>query len=314
MKKFLFLIVVILSLVYFFYIPETHMIDKYKAEDNYLLAISVCPPWKTGMKNFCEPMIKDLKKIFEERLGIPQKNILTIVNREGTYQGVEKAFEWLKNQTNSKSRVFIHINAHGGPISNEDGSNAGLVDSFLQSKQGTQMFVLWTEDIPITVGDAIENKEWIMASGLREMLNEISAEKIVTIDACHAGIAEGAFLNYNSNVPMINRREAFIFSSTPAAISAVNFVKDQALFSAKLIKAIKEKDNLESAFKMARWKTLKASILQAIDEETGGRCLIHGGDSLCIQIPLKNDPKDLLKQVVFSEHKNQDFVATVEVK
>ena len=271
----------------------------YSSNNNYILLISACPPWKTGLTTFCKNGITELNKILKKRMGAEQDNIYIILDEQATYKEVEKGFKWLENKTNSNpnSRAIVYMNLHGGskPLDDFSGPNSLWTD-FIDHHKEHEMFVLWSIKRPATVDDALYKKEWILAKDVRKMLDPINSEKIIIIDSCHAGLAGNDLINNNT-------REAFIFSSPPLTISQANFQKGEALFTSYLIEGIAKKSNLESAFNMARDYTIITAARNAIDGKISKDCFIHGGKELCEQWPNKNDPYHLLEQVHFSDHK-----------
>jgi hypothetical protein len=273
--------------------------------NNYALIIGACPPWKTGMTSYCKKSTKEMKEVLQKRVGIPDKNIHIVLDKQATYKGVQAGFSWLKDKTNNNpnARNFIYLNAHGGqepkPFQVKEES---LWTDFINRHKTHEMFVLWTEKKPPTVFDALDSKQWMTAQDLRKMLDPISAEKIIIIDACHAGLAGHDLLDYSKEIPERNKRESFLFSSMPLSISQASGKKGLALFTSYLVQSIYNKDTLELAFQSAREYTIFKSALNVIDGIMGD-CILTDGKNFCAQWPTKEDPHNLLKQIRFSNHK-----------
>ena len=266
-------------------------VNSIPASDTYVLAIGVCPPWKVGMGNYCKHAVTQITEIVQQRMNIPKANIHTVLDAQATYEGVEKGFAWLQAKTNKNSRAIIYINAHGGP--DPDGSGVGLWNEFRNRHKGHELFALWTIDVPFSIDYAIESKQWMLATHVREMLDNIIAQKIMIIEACRAGTTEDDFLR----TEVANKHEAFIFSSPPLSVALTNIHNQIPLFTSYLVQAIAQESNLEEAFSKAKEKTILKALRGAINNKD---CLIRGGGDVCAQLPMKEDPDNILKQVTFS--------------
>ena len=301
-----FLILSILVVCSDSYATKNDPIQTTNSSNNYVLLISACPTWKTLMTEFCQNGVTQLSNILTKRMNLPQDNINIILNENATYQGIKEGFAWLKEKTDNhpNSRAIVYMNLHGGPepIDMFSSKPDSLWADFINRHKEHEMFVLWSANKPMTVGDALEKKEWILATEIRKILDPISSEKIIIIDACHAGLSGNDLLNY-SNTPKKNQREAYIFSTNFISDSQANFQKKIALFTSYLIEGIGQKDTLEAAFKMARDSTIITSSRNAIDEKLlKNSCLIHGGSGICQEWPIQHDPYHLLEKVHFSNH------------
>lgn len=283
--RFLLLVIIIFSSVF----AQAKIIS---AKDTYILAIGVCPPWKKGMESYCKNAVTQIVEVLQQRINIPKDNIHIVLNAQATYAGVEKGFAWLADKANKNSRAIIYMNSHGGK--EPDGSGDKFWSNFRDRYKDHEVFVLWTKDQPFSVDYAIASKQWMMAAHIREMLDNISAQKIMVIDACKAGITEDDFLR----AKVAKAQEAFIFSSPPLSLAFTNDVYKMPLFTFNLARAIAKEDNLAEAFAKAREETIFKALRKAV---TNSDCLIRGGGEVCAQLPIKEDPDDILKQVIFSD-------------
>lgn len=262
-------------------------------ENTYMLAIGVCPPWKgEAMGKTCKNDVNRMTDVFKNKYGIPEKNIQTVLDKDATYDGVKKGFAWLKSKEKNaaKTRAIIYINLHG----TVEGSN-----SILSKEKEHELMVLWTEDRPFSVDVALESKQWMKATEMREMLDSFDSEKIVIMDACHSGAAVADLDAHQSLIPNINEREAIIVSAKPSQVAHVTSDISMALFTKFLGDAIMSgAPNLDKAFDVSA---------KEIAENTEETCKIvpeyeELPKKVCNQMPTKHDPHGLLKEVRFDSN------------
>ena len=104
-------------------------------------------------------------------MGIPEKNIKTLVNAQATKDNILKALQELGNSTKPGARAFVYFSGHGTRY--PDPASGGCIEGLLTYE-----------------GQTITNKELANAS---QQLNQ-NADKLITLmDACHSGGVANAF-------------------------------------------------------------------------------------------------------------------------
>lgn len=255
------------------------------AENTYLLVVSICPPWEEMSVTICHNNATGIRNSFQERLGIPDENIHSLVNEHATYDGVQASFAWLKKYDRPNARIIIYMNMHGV---------LDKVDVAHSKYKKHELLVLWTKEPPFTVEAALIAKQWMRAIELRDMLDRLVSEKIVIIDACHSGAAESDLVVHHPLIARLNAREAVIVSAKPEQLAFVNAEGMMAMFTGNLMAAKAKAPNLEEAFAIARSKTIA---------DATARCSRAGHENdpvnKCRQTPVKADPEGILRTVTF---------------
>lgn len=255
------------------------------AENTYLLVVSVCPAWEEMSVMICRNNANAIRNSFQDRLGIPDGNIYSLVNEQGTYDGVQAGFSWLKEHDSSNTRIIIYMNTHG---------KLDKVDMARSKHKKHELLVLWTKSPPFTIEAALIAKQWMRAVELRDMLDRLVSEKIVIIDACHSGAAESDLVAHHPLIARLNEHEAVIVSAKSEQLAFVNADGAMAMFTENLMIAKAKAPNLEEAFAAARSKTIADAKARCHRAE-------HEKDPVnkCRQTPIKADPEGILKTVVF---------------
>jgi hypothetical protein len=143
-------------------------------EKTYVLAISCCVPWKGP--HTCRETIDIFVSAAVTRLGIPRKNILTLLGSQATYEGVAKAFDRLSQELSPDSAVIIYYNGHG--ILLPEGSGSGHPE---------YVFVLWSEEFPFAGLYAVLAHVWMNDLEFSKRVKKLPGKtKLVIVDTCHA--------------------------------------------------------------------------------------------------------------------------------
>jgi len=104
-------------------------------------------------------------------MGIPEKNIKTLVNAQATKDNILKTLQELGNSTKPGARAFVYFSGHGTRY--PDPASGGCIEGLLTYE-----------------GQTITNKELANAS---QQLHQ-NADKLITLmDACHSGGVANAF-------------------------------------------------------------------------------------------------------------------------
>jgi len=267
-------------------------------ENTYIFAASACPPWKT------KQLVKHLRNIssackndahlftskVKMALDVPSDNIMTVVDEEATYEGLNKALKKFANIAPENSRVIMYFNFHGiiFEIDTQDHS------------ESEEVLVLWTEDRPFTILTALDLHQWITATELRQMIDRVKAEEIViTLDACHSGGAVHDILKKHGRNKDWTGREAVMTSSKSDQYSYFNIDGSYGLFTYNLSEAI---GNGSSSLQDAFEKASKLTIDYFKNESNQQKCEDILKESLhkteiCSQTPIENDPSNLLQSI-----------------
>jgi len=111
-------------------------------------------------------------------MGIPEKNIKTLVNAQATKENILKTLKELGSNTQPGARAFVYFSGHGTRY--PDPASGGCIEGLLTYE-----------------GQTITNKELASAS---QQLHQ-NADKLITLmDACHSGGVANAFDTRSASV------------------------------------------------------------------------------------------------------------------
>lgn len=259
--------------------------------------MSACPPWKTKLLekdlkdvgSACRNDVEIFTSSLRDALDIPPENIFTLVDQDATYEGLQTGLKEFADKVPKGSRVIMLLNTHGEltNINSED------------EPEKDEVLVLWTEDKPFTMLSALALKQWITASELRSMIDNVKADEIViAIDACHSGAAlPNILLNHGRNKGW-QGREAVMASSTAEQYSHFTMSGSHGLFTRKLSKSIAHESTLQDAFNKASAETTAYINTDAYQKKCSELLWknFHSREK-CEQTPIINDPSDLLSEI-----------------
>ncbi len=138
----------------------------------HVLAIGCCPPWDE--LRVCRESVDKFVKAAVAGLGIPRANILTVVNEEAVYSGVEKGFAWLKKVSTPQSAVIVYYSGHGVLLPESGGERQ-------------EAFCLWSKEFPFAGLMAVHYKIWMTDTYFARLLSNVPGKvKVVVADTCHA--------------------------------------------------------------------------------------------------------------------------------
>ena len=259
--------------------------DTVTGKTNHLMAIGICPPWKSVDTGACDRSVGAMTTALTARLGIQQSNVTSLVNAAATNAGLQAAFAEL-GALGPNDRLIIYANLHSGAI-----------DPAAEAGPDNDVFVLWTQDRPAAVPFAIAEGDWIMASDFAGWVHALAAgEVILILDACESGAVSPLFIHAHPQNDE-DRPEAVIVSAS--ADQFANFTADQsiALFTQQLAQTIADgRGTLAQAADLAASQT-HAAALPICALQTAAM-LAAGIDPLsCQQQPVTHDPDALLSQI-----------------
>ena len=163
-------------------------------------------------------------------IGYPAENVITLLNDHATNVDLVKYFEqWLPNNVEKGSTVFIYYSGHGAP-------NIKTGDAYLVPYDGDPAFI---------------NQTGYSLKRLYDALGKLPAKEIiVALDSCFSGaggrsvLPKGArplVMNLRSNIVLSENMTVFSASSGEQ-ISSTYDEKGHGLFTYFLLKGIKNED------------------------------------------------------------------------
>ncbi|MDH4163165.1 MAG: caspase family protein [Nitrospirota bacterium] len=163
-------------------------------------------------------------------LGYPEENVITLINDRALKSDMEKYFEqWLTNNVEPQSSVFIYYSGHGAPDP-KSGS------AYLVPYDGDPTFIKQT-------GYSLKR--------MYDVLNKLqNKETIVALDSCFSGaggrsvLAKGSrplVMNLKTTAPLA-KSVVVLSASSGDQISSSYDDKGHGLFTYFLLKGIKEED------------------------------------------------------------------------
>lgn len=275
-------------------------------EDTYVFAASACPPWKTellekhadakNVANACRNDVQLFTSSVKEALGVPSENILTLVDEQATYDGLQRGLKALANKVPDDSRVILYFNFHGeiSDINQND------------EEDNDEVLVLWTREKPFTTLSALSLKQWITAKELRGMMDSVKAgEIVIVIDACYAGEAVPEILKKHGRGSDWEGKEAVILSSKAGQVSHFTADGSEALFTLEFSKSISSAPDLQSAVDKAAAET--SDYIQ--DNDNQKKCSAMHSEITrkkepCEQTPFAYDPTGLLPVIELQSGNN----------
>ena len=267
-------------------------------ENTYVFAVSACSPWKTKLLEkhakdvayACKNDVWLFTSSVKKALDIPSENIFTLLDEQATYEGLQRGLSEFADNVPEGSRVIMLFNFHGyiTDISPED------------KPVKDEVLVLWTEDKPFTMLSALALKQWVTATELRGMIDQVQADEIIiTVDSCHSGGAVPDILKKHGRDKHWQGREAVIMSSKADQFSYFTMDGTHGLFTLKLSESIgSDFPNLMSAFENAVKETIEY-LEKDIYQKKCAEMLwetIHKKEN-CEQIPITYDPTELLQSI-----------------
>jgi uncharacterized caspase-like protein len=163
-------------------------------------------------------------------LGYPEENVVTLLNDHATNVDLVKYFEqWLSNNVEKNSTVFIYYSGHGAP-------NHKTGDAYLVPYDGDPSFIAQT-------GYSLKR--------MYDALNKLQAKEIiVALDSCFSGaggrsvIAKGArplVMNLQDNM-LLSKNMTVLSASSGDQTSSTYDEKGHGLFTYFMLKGIKNED------------------------------------------------------------------------
>ncbi len=163
-------------------------------------------------------------------LGIPEENVITLLNESALKSDFEKYFEkWLGNHVEPGGTVFVYFSGHGAP-------NPKTGDAYLVPYDGDPSFIDQT-------GYSLKR----MYSALGKLP---AKEIVVALDSCFSGaggrsvLAQGArplVMNLQGNMAL-SRNMTVLAASAGEQISSTYKEKGHGLFTYFLLKGIRNED------------------------------------------------------------------------
>ncbi|MEE9389444.1 MAG: hypothetical protein V3U96_12635 [Paracoccaceae bacterium] len=274
--------------------------------ETWLFAAAACPAWKAvpddpeltaKMAGACQKDVDLIVDGFRTSFGVTEDHITTLVNAQATGTRVKAALAELAAHAKPEDTVIIYVNTHGGKVE----------AMYKGYEVKDEIFAWYTVERPADVAAATADDTWMTAHAFRDSVNQIMAEKIVTvIEACHADASLNDYIN-NVHNGIGGRgedwpgREAVIFSAHEEQIA--NFTSDgtEALFTQVWSDALKQDRHasLFDSFEQARLETHHQARAACEQGHTHAE-LVEGWSNyrlMCTQMPTAWDPFGLLEDI-----------------
>ena len=267
-------------------------------ENTYVFAVSAYPPWKTKLlekhakdiASACKNDVELFTSSVKKALDIPSENIFTLIDEQATYAGLQEGLKGFADKVPKSSRVIMLFNTHGD-LADINSAGKPVKDEVL---------VLWTVEKPFTMLSALSLKQWITASELRGMIDNVKADEIIiTVDACHSGAAVPDMLKKHGRDKDWQGREALMMSSKADQYSYFTRDGSNGLFTLNLSESVASgSSTLQEAFDKAAIETIShidsASIQKKCSEMLWE--ILHKRER-CEQTPFTYDPTNLLPTI-----------------
>jgi hypothetical protein len=163
-------------------------------------------------------------------MGYPEENVITLINDRALKSDFEKYFEqWLANNVEKDSSVFVYYSGHGAP-------NVKTGDAYVVPYDGDPSFIAQT-------GYSLKR--------MYDALGKLPAKEIVVaLDSCFSGAGGRSVLAEGARPLVMNLQKSFILSknmtvlaaSSGDQISSTYKEKGHGLFTYYLLKGIKHED------------------------------------------------------------------------
>lgn len=219
----------------------------------YALAIGCCPPWSHKEADSCVEDVSLFLKSWLPSTGMPEDHVRTLLQAQATYEGVQRAFEWLGQVTGPEDVVVLYLNAHGVRMRDRHDLEAG---------RRLEVFVLWSEEFPFAALYAVAARLWMTSSDLVSLLESTPARRrILIVDSCHCAAIERALAPENAPVDYGTRDAALLAAAGANQLALERKTGHRyAVFTYHLAQAIQQgATDLLTAFEMARGQTLSES-------------------------------------------------------
>ena len=193
-----------------------------------VIALSSCPPYRPDLAGVCATVVNRFTEVMRDTLKIPPENITALVGEDTSYANFTKVLADKQAKTTKDMRTIFFLNVHG-MIDHMEADSSGIQDH--------ELIALWTPEKPFAVQAAIAQKQWMLSSDLRDIIDTFEGEKIIIIDSCHAGAAE-ADLKHHPIAKDIDNNEAVIVSAGAEEYAHLTADQGMALFTARLADVI----------------------------------------------------------------------------
>lgn len=273
------------------------------AKTTHLLAVAVCPPWKTAPGDpdltskwaaSCRNDVSLMSDALRKSMQIRDENTTLLVDAAATYSAVSAGFKQLAGKAQPADRVIIFMNTHGGEV---DASYNGYALK-------DEVFALYSKQEPGDFRQATADDLWMTARALRDLIDGISAEEIVVIlESCHSAASYQDFRydlgrRYSKGW---KGREAIIFSAGADQIANFTEGNDKALFTKVFSEVLAANDqaNLGDAFQTARIETQRDIRKRCLTGPYADKMQLNHEAFLtyCTQLPTTFDPYGLLDDI-----------------
>lgn len=192
------------------------------------------------------------KELATKALGVPEENILLLVNEEATSGQVKSKIELIKELADEGSKIYVYFAGHGVPGRD---SNSYLLPADMSA-------------------DAIHLEPGLMLNNIYQRLAMSKADNVyVFVDSCFSGKDDRGELLYKGVAPVLRTSKTTLTSNKLTIISAggssdfANDLKEkkQRMFTYYLIKALESGEkHIDSVFPQIQAQVKRASLMKGI--------------------------------------------------
>jgi hypothetical protein len=221
-------------------------------ENSYALIIGINQYKENPAVEFADTSALAFKKLLNVTLGVPQENIITVLNDQATSGQLKAKIEQLKQLADKNGNIYLYFAGHGVP--GKDGNSYILPNDM--------------------TADAIHLERNLKLDNIYSSLSKTSARNIfVFMDSCFSGKDDRGSLLYKGVAPVLKTKKTKLPSSKLTVFTAgtskdfANDYQDKGhrMFTYFLVDELSKGDkNLNAVYAKVRKKVKKASLLKGL--------------------------------------------------
>ena len=262
---------------------ESHPVQN-REPSTYVLAVGCCVPYLAPEPQVCSNAATGFVRLLAEKLRIPDKNLILLVNEEATYEKVTGALSRLSQVTGPEDTVIFYYNGHGVLLEDYEGDEEYGMD---------EVFALWSEEEPFSILYAVATGMWLVDDELGSLIRAIPSRKTVIVaDTCHASETERGLYPRGAIVDYHQEKAALMSSARADQVSFFDVDNKMGLFTEELLRAVRAGcPDLKKAFLTARREVKK--------RWRGCARQIHMDEYSAGQTPTLTDPLNVTERISF---------------
>lgn len=220
--------------------------------NSYALVIGIAKYQNATPVAYADYSAFAFKELATKALGVPEENVLLLVNDEATSGQIKSKIELLKELTDKGSKVYVYFAGHGVP--GKDG-NSYLLPADMSA-------------------DAIHLEPNLMLANIYQRVAKSQADNVYFfVDSCFSGKDDRGELLYKGVAPVLRTTKTVITSDNITILSAggssdfANDLEDkkQRMFTYYLIKALEGGEkHIDNVFPQVQAQVKRASLMKGI--------------------------------------------------